>query len=702
MIWHDKDRKKENGVLRHPADTEAWQSFDRKYPEYALEPRNVRLGLASDGFNPFGEKRSTYSTWPVILAAYNLPPWLCMKKEYLMLSMIIPGPKSPGNDIDTYLQPLIDDLKELWEVGVPTYDAYKKETFQLHASLLWTINDFPAYGNLSGWCVYGKNACPCCIKDTWSKRYNNSGKVCYLGGRMFLDSDHKYRYDEKSFDNTKEFRPAPIPPSGSEVLEQLKNIVFTLGKTTKDEISGVVKNTWKKKRRLFNLPYWKDNLLRHNLDVMHIEKNLCDNIINTLLNVPKKSKDNLKARHTLEEIGVRKHLWPVKRGSSKWFLPPAPYNLSNQAKDRFCEVLENVKFPDGYASNISRCVMKRKLHGLKSHDCHVLMQLLLPLAMRESVNEKVASVLIELCDFFRALCAKTLVVSELEKLQKRIVVTLCNMEKIFPPTFFTIMVRLVVHLADEAKIGGPVHNRWMYPIERYLSTLNDYVRNKACPEGSIANEYLLQECLAYCARYMDDVEGRINRSSRNSTLGGDNDHVSGLFPTIGQPYGRKEGFMMDEKQKTQAHRYVLFNSNCKEMESLREEHVAHIKRITRRTRPTPIVLDRMHNEEFSDWLKIFVNDPNNQSDERITDDVKSLAFGPMPIARRFQAFNMNNGYKFRTKDYERNKKTQNSGVMVVAKTQSYASSRDTRPIMGDVTYYGVLTDIIELISAILL
>lgn len=241
-----------------------------------------------------------------------------------MLSMIIPGPKAPGNDIDTYLQPLIDDLKELWEVGVPTYDAYKKETFQLHASLLWTINDFPAYGNLSGWCVYGKNACPCCIKDTWSKRYNNSGKVCYLGGRMFLDLDHKYRYDEKSFDNTKEFRPAPIPPSGSEVLEQLKNIVFTLGKTTKDEISGVVKKHVKKESRLFDLPYWKDNLLRHNLDVMHIEKNVCDNIINTLLNVPKKSKDNLKARRTLEEIWVRIHLWPVKRGRNKWFLPPAP------------------------------------------------------------------------------------------------------------------------------------------------------------------------------------------------------------------------------------------------------------------------------------------------------------------------------------------------------------------------------------------
>lgn len=206
--------------------------------------------------------------------------------------------------------------------------------------------------------------------------------------------------------------------------------------------------------------------MRHNLDVMHIEKNVCDNIINTLLNNGKKSKDNLKARRTLEEIGVRKHLWPIVRESGTTRLPAAPYNLSNDAKDRFCDILGNIKFPDGYASNISRCVLKRKLAGLKSHDCHVLMQLLLPLALQDTVDEKVASVLIELCDFNRALCSKTLYVHELDKLQSKLVITMCNLEKIFPPTFFTIMVHLVIHLANEAKIAGPVHYRWMYPIER--------------------------------------------------------------------------------------------------------------------------------------------------------------------------------------------------------------------------------------------
>ena len=74
-----------------------------------------------------------------------------MKRPSFMLSQVIPSSFSPGNDIVVYLQPLIKELKELWDVGVETYDVSYKSIFQLHAELMWTINDFPAYGDLSGW-----------------------------------------------------------------------------------------------------------------------------------------------------------------------------------------------------------------------------------------------------------------------------------------------------------------------------------------------------------------------------------------------------------------------------------------------------------------------------------------------------------------------------------------------------------------------
>lgn len=68
----------------------------------------------------------------------------------MMLSLLISDPKQPGRDIDIFLAPLIDDLKLLWEDGVKFYDAYAAEMFTLKIVLLWTINDFSAYGKLSG------------------------------------------------------------------------------------------------------------------------------------------------------------------------------------------------------------------------------------------------------------------------------------------------------------------------------------------------------------------------------------------------------------------------------------------------------------------------------------------------------------------------------------------------------------------------
>lgn len=99
-------------------DGEAWNFFDKLYPKFAKEPCNVRLALATDGFSPFNMISIMHSTWPVIWINYSMPPRLGTKSELLMLSLLISGPSSPGNDIDVYLQPLIKDLINLWEFGM--------------------------------------------------------------------------------------------------------------------------------------------------------------------------------------------------------------------------------------------------------------------------------------------------------------------------------------------------------------------------------------------------------------------------------------------------------------------------------------------------------------------------------------------------------------------------------------------------------
>ncbi|KAK3188767.1 hypothetical protein Dsin_028328 [Dipteronia sinensis] len=91
------------------------------------------------------------------------------------------------------------------------------------------------------------------------------------------------------------------------------------------------KDLWKKKSIFFELPYWKDMLVRHNLDVMHIEKNICDSIISTLLDVKGKSKDGLNSHRDLESMCIRKELHPETRGNI-FYLPAASHTLSNVEK----------------------------------------------------------------------------------------------------------------------------------------------------------------------------------------------------------------------------------------------------------------------------------------------------------------------------------------------------------------------------------
>ncbi|XP_077242415.1 uncharacterized protein LOC143882921 [Tasmannia lanceolata] len=432
-----------------------------------------------------------------------------MKQPYLMLWLLIPGPSAPENDIHVYLQPLIEELKELWEDGLQTYDASKNETLRMRAAVLWTISDFPTYANLSELSTKGKLACPSCNKDTCSLRLKH-GKKEY---------------------------------------------------------------------------------------VMHIEKNVCDNVIGTLLNIEGKPNNSLKARLDLQKMGIRRALHPMTNGKNKTYLPPACFTMSTKEKEALCNILKDVKVPDGFSSNISRRVniRERKIAGLKSHDCHVLMQQLLPLAIRSSLPKK-----------------------------------------IFPPAFFDIVVHLPIHLADEARITGPVQYRWMYPIERYLLTLKSYVRNRSRVEGSIAEGYLVEECLIFCLRYLKGVESKLNRPPRNDEDGPcEIKEEFSMFSSTGRHIGDTKTCTLDRITIEQAHQYVLFNCQIQDLHRSRSEH--------------------------------------------LSEKLRWLADGPSTIATRYTGF-LIKGFRFHTKEREQRRKTQNSGVVVTATIRSFSSTRDQNPI----------------------
>ena len=120
----------------------------------------------------------------------------------------------------------------------------------------------------------------------------------------------------------------------------------------------------------------------HILDLMHIEKNVCESIFGTLLDIKDKSKYGKRSLDDLQNLGIRKSLWPKQKGK-KIFLPPAPHTLSEKEKEILCGVLFTLKVPDGYSSNPRNHVSMKyiKLHSIKSHDFHVLMQHMLPVAL---------------------------------------------------------------------------------------------------------------------------------------------------------------------------------------------------------------------------------------------------------------------------------------------------------------------------------
>ena len=147
---------------------------------------------------------------------------------------------------------------------------------------------------------------------------------------------------------------------------------------------------------------WKHLLLRHNLDVIHIKKNSCDNILGTLLDLPSKNKDSLNVRLDLTKMRMHDKLQAQLIGD-KYVVPKAPFNLTLAERRQVAAFLSSLCVPDGYSSNISRCVTIEdgRIMGMKSHDWHIFMQDFLLPAFRGVLDEKVLEPLVELSNYFK-------------------------------------------------------------------------------------------------------------------------------------------------------------------------------------------------------------------------------------------------------------------------------------------------------------
>jgi hypothetical protein len=262
MTWHGENISTD-GKMRGPHDSPQWDHIRANHAEFERDSRNIHLGLCADGLNPHSQKRSTHSLCPVVLLNYNIPPWLTIKNFFIMMALLIPGPDAvTGANIDVYMGPLLEELRELWVDGVACYDAARwrgEATFALRAILLWCIHDFPAYAMLAGTTNKGYCACPICGLNTPARYSHNLSKVVYGGRhRRWLPADHPFRFDTSVF-LTQELESAPAP------MDAAKHIRWAFMRAEHARFGGrmgvdgdpTLCSGVKRVPALFSLPYWK-------------------------------------------------------------------------------------------------------------------------------------------------------------------------------------------------------------------------------------------------------------------------------------------------------------------------------------------------------------------------------------------------------------------------------------------------------------
>ncbi|KAH0718720.1 hypothetical protein KY285_014751 [Solanum tuberosum] len=378
-------------------------------------------------------------------------------------------------------------------------------------------------------------------------------------------------------------------------------------------------------------------------------------MFNTVLNFDDKTKDNPQSRQDMVEYCDRPQL--AKDSNRKY--PKAVYTIDKEARVILFNWVKGLKFPDGYVSNLGRCpdTNAKMIFGMKSHDCHVFMQRLLPIAFRELLPSNVWQALTELSLFFKDLTSTPLRVDDMERLERDIPQILCKLERIFPPGFYDSMEHLPVHLPYEARIAGPVQYRWMYPFERYLGTLKRMIGNKASVEGSICEAYLMTESTQLFSHYFEPHVMTRNHNVDRNDDGWDKEDIEGnlsIFSHPGRLWGeaKKRDLTLEEIKAAQT--YILLN--CEEVEPFVSMFMQRLQEEFPNLSQGQI--DESLEANFSIWFKEFV-----QCNPIENEFLCSLARGPLIDATCYSAYFVN-GYKFHTECHGSTRSTMNSGVCI--------------------------------------
>ena len=365
----------------------------------------------------------------------------------------------------------------------------------------------------------GRSGCILC-RELVKWRYSSSLKKSIYGEfRQFLPINHLFRMElAHYFNGVYEMDPPPPRASAKDWL-----ITWDAARGTDIPTTSRGRSLPPGMNRLsafFELEYWSDLLVPHCLDPMHIFKNVSKSLITHLLG----EKDNVAARRDLQLSNTKQTLW-VQNQASSGESSPAPYKLGSKAqvKEFFCRI-KNIKTPTGFGAHLDNAFTEKDTYkGLKSHDFYNILRFHIPIAIQGMFDPNFSETICRLSRLVRWLSKKCIMKEEIEDMKQESYVVMTLLQMQMPTSFFDSQVHLLVHLVEDISLLGPVPYRWMFFVERYMKILKGFVRQKAKPEGSMSEGYLLQEAMGMLhdkIAQLDDFAPRVWKEEEDERVTG--------------------------------------------------------------------------------------------------------------------------------------------------------------------------------------
>lgn len=575
--------------------------------------------------------------------------------------------------MDVYLAPVIDELKILWE-GIEIQDVSRRtghKALNLRAILMWTMHDFPGYGECSGLATSGYYACPLCGPEINARYSRSLKKMVYEGHKRFLPNDHPLRGGFLG-----------RPPKTWSVSSQY--------------------NAWQsnpgclgmKRLSIFHeLPYWRKLLINHLLDPMHIFKNVGQILWEHLVG----TRDNKKSRDDLQEAEIlhMQSYWPVMGEGNVVTLPKVPWVLTQQEEKRVKRIIGDFRTPTGHMHCLKGAFTKdNKLSGLKSHDWHKFLQYILPIAIDGCTTSDIRMVIYKISHLVRWISQKEIKKSTIDENRINAAEALCMLEKHFPTSILTIQVHLMIHIVDEVAIAGIVHSRWMFFLERFMKTLKGFVRQRARPEGSMAEGWLVQESLVYISEFL----GKSDESMPVLWENKEDERMVGEVPQ-GNGLQRKMDSILEEKinrfcilNHPSMEKWVQAFEAAKANNTFQREQYKRIHQNQANNFQFPPELKELPKFITISWLFKALQEAS-LAGEVITTLEKEFAMG---CSRRYKSYGAlwSYGRHFRVHRIDHKRQTCDSGVMASFQ-QEIQTSHNGEVQVKNIEYCGIIQSILE-------